>query len=407
MVRSLSPAGSASMRASNLALVFGWIADHGPLSRAELAVQTGLTKATVSTLVDLLLGGGLVDDLGTVPNPTAGRPRSLIGLSASGPVGIGMEINVDYLAAWTVDLVGNVRRRELVLDDLRNVDANDVLRRAALMLRRAIDQASSDGLRVAGIDIAVPGLVDVSRQVLRLAPNLGWRDLPVLDSIRKLGGIEDVPLRLDNEGNYAALGEMWSGNHRDLQNFLILFGEIGVGAGIVVDGEVYRGSSGFAGEIGHANLYPDGVPCPCGSRGCLERYAGQEHLLRQAGIQLSPGTTIGRPEGAMAELVHRAEDGNEQALAAITEVGIAIGTVLASVLNVLDIDTVILGGIYGAIATWLEPVVQVELSRRILSAPWSSPKVTSSRNGGEIAVVGAARSAVRRVIHDPTTYLRQ
>jgi len=131
-----------------------------PTSRARLAAVTGLTKATVSSLVDSLVAGGLVAELGPAAAPRVGRPGSQVALSGSGPVGIGLEINVDYLATMTVDLSGTVRQRETITGDLRTSQPGTVLARAAMALRRAVERAQIGGAQVAGVAVAVPGLVE-------------------------------------------------------------------------------------------------------------------------------------------------------------------------------------------------------------------------------------------------------
>src|SRR5664279_5349278 len=211
----ISPARQPSLREHNLALVLREVAARGELSRARIAAATGLTKATVSTLVDALAAAGLLHELGPDAAVGVGRPGSSLAL-AGGPVGVGLEINVDYLATCTVDLTGAVRGRALVAEDFRAVGVAATLSRAAAALRSAVDDARAAGGEVAGVSVAVPGLVESSRGLLRLAPNLGWRDVPVLDELADRAGLDGllgerrpIPMRLNNEANLAALGELW------------------------------------------------------------------------------------------------------------------------------------------------------------------------------------------------------
>ncbi|MFN0282802.1 MAG: ROK family protein [Kineosporiaceae bacterium] len=406
-----SPARQTSLREHNLALVLREVADRGPATRARIAAATGLTKATVSSLVDMLVGARLLDERG-LDAGTVGRPGQSLGLAARGPVGVGIEINVDYLATCTVDLTGAVRGREVVVGDLRGTPVPAVLARAAGLLRRAADAAREAGLPVAGAAVAVPGLVDHAAQVLRLAPNLGWRDVDVLAGLQERKGVLQRPLdlRLGNEADLGALAELWCGGHRDaagqpVTTFVHVSGEIGVGAGIVLDGDLLTGRRGFGGEIGHLTVADDGPPCACGSSGCLERLAGQEAILRRAGLGSEPGTAIGRPEGPLGELVARASAGDAAALAAVTGAGRVLGRGVAAILNLVDVDTVVLGGIYAALSPWLRAPVERELAARVLGAPWAPPLVLVSSLGGEAAVRGAAMSVVRSVIADPAGYL--
>ena len=410
------PARQPSLREHNLALVLREVAAAGPVSRARIAAATGLTKATVSTLVDALVAGGLVRELGTLGTTAApgasvavGRPGSALAL-AEAPVGIGLEVNVDYLATCTVDLGGTVRRRELVADDLGRADPEAILARAAAVLRTAVDDARRGGDRLAGVVVAVPGLVEAASGTVRLAPNLGWRDVPLLAELVRRTGLAGVPVRLDNEANLAALGELWCAGHSrpdatPLESFLLVSGEIGVGAAIVLEGELFTGMRGFGGEIGHLPLTADGPPCRCGSRGCLEQYAGQGAILRRAGLTDPAATTTGRPGGPVESLLAGAAAGDERVLGAVREAGEALGTGLAMAINLLDVETVVLGGLYALLAPWLiEPVVE-QLSHRVLAWRWAPTEVLVSGLGADGAVRGAATSAVRAVIDDPAAWL--
>lgn len=421
------PARQTSLREHNLALVLGELADKGPTSRARLASSTGLTKATVSRLVDTLIEARLVAELGWRVDPladpgdggatAAGRPGHAVGLCPGGPLGIGIEINVDYLVTCAVDLSGAVRHREVLVGDLRDAPVHEVLGRAAEVLRRAVDVAALAGMDVAGVCVAVPGLVEVARDgdpLLRLAPNLGWRDVPVLAELRSHaalseGGLAALPMALDNEANLAALGELWCGQHRvdgePLRSFVHLSGEIGVGAGIVVDGRISRGCRGFSGEIGHLAVDRDAPRCVCGAAGCLEAVAGQEAILRAAGLACEPSTSIGQPAGSVARLLARAESGQGRAIEAVTAAGEALGTAVASVMNLVDLDTVILGGLYATLARWLREPVEAEIARRVLAARWAPVRVLVGGLAGEAAVRGAATSVVRGVIADPAGWV--
>jgi predicted NBD/HSP70 family sugar kinase len=398
-----SPARQGSLREHNLALVLGEVAERGLATRARIAATTGLTKATVSSLVDTLVGARLLDERG-LDSGAVGRPGQALGLAAAGPVGVGLEINVDYLATCTVDLTGAVRSREVVAGDLRGVGVRAVLGRAGRLLGRATDGARAAGLPVAGVSVAVPGLVDSAAQQLRLAPNLGWRDVDVL------AGLGGVDLRLGNEANLAALAELWCGGHADaaggrLTTFVHVSGEIGVGAGLVIDGALVTGRRGFSGEIGHLPVQADGPACGCGARGCLERLVGQEAILRKAGLATAPGTAIGAPEGPLGDLVAAARAGRRRAVQAVSEAGVMLGRGIAAILNLVDVETVVLGGIYAPLSPWLREPVERELARRVLGAPWAPPRVLVSSLGGEAAVRGAALSRVRSVIADPAGYL--
>lgn len=357
------------MRAHNLALVLSTVADSAdPPSRAAVAAATGLTRATVSALVDDLIAGGLLTELDPPPRTGAGRPAAGLALTSTGPAGLGLEINVDYLAVCVVDLTGVVRQRFIEHADQRPVAAAAALAALGGLAARARHAAEADGLVVAGAALAVPGLVSAG-SVLD-APNLGWQNVDALALLRGVPELADLPIVVDNEANLAALGELRVAGGE--QTFLYVSGEIGIGAGLVIDGELYRGARGWSGEIGHVTVHPDGRPCRCGSNGCLEQYAGQEAL------------GAGEPRAAAA-----------------------LGIALAAVVNLLDVPVIVLGGAYATYFDRLRAGIEAELRRRVLTARLAPITLRAARLGTNAAVCGAADAVVRGVRDDPAAWLRR
>ncbi|MBY8873339.1 ROK family protein [Micromonospora sp. PLK6-60] len=393
-----------SLRELNLAVVLGRIAAAArPPSRADLATDTGLTRATVSAVVDDLIGGRLVCESAPAPRSGAGRPARGLVLADHGPAGLGLEINVDYLAACVVDLAGTVRHHVVHRADLRPVSPADAVARLAALAADAHAAADREGLVLAGATLAVPGLVD-AHGLVRLAPNLGWRDVDVPGLLADRLRIDPVPgvppLVVDNEANLAALGELHAGPP-GAPSFLHISGEVGIGAGIVLNGSLFRGARGWSGEIGHVPVRPDGRPCRCGGRGCLERYAGQEAILTAAGLT---GTDL-PADTATTTLAGLAADGDQAALTALHDAGTALGVAVSAVVNLLDLDTVVLGGGYATLAPWLCPAILTELSRRVLTARWAEVTVRPAALGPRSAAVGGAGSVVRAVIARPVGWL--
>ncbi|SCG44352.1 ROK family protein [Micromonospora halophytica] len=406
-VTSASTAGAVrqgSLRELNLAVVLGRIATADrPPSRAAIASDTGLTRATVSAVVDDLIAGRLVVEAEPEPRAGAGRPARGLRLAGDGPAGLGLEVNVDYLAACVVDLTGQVRHHEMHRADLRPLSPGDALARLVELAGRARTAADRQGLTLAGATLAVPGLVD-AHGLVRLAPNLGWRevDVPALLAGHPAltGTVADGPaLTVDNEANLAALGELHA--TPGTASFLHVSGEIGIGAGIVLDGALFRGARGWSGELGHVPVDPAGPRCRCGARGCLETYAGQEAILAAAGLAGAdlPADTAAR------RLADLAGAGDRATLDALRAAGTALGVAVSGVVNLLDLDTVVLGGGYATLAPWLRPPVAAELADRVLTAAWSPVTVRAAALGPESAAVGGAGSVVRRIITRPSGWL--
>jgi predicted NBD/HSP70 family sugar kinase len=403
------PRGHASarrpidVRRHNLALVLRQTATRGSISRAEIARATGLTKGTVSVLVQELLKLGLLLELGPQTDGRVGRPRSALGVNGELHCGVGCEINVDYLAVSVADLLHRVRFHRVEAIDNREVPPARVLERAARLLETALDAAATESLAVAGVGVAVPGVVEVAEGRLLLAPNLGWSNLDIGDELSRRLARPGLPLLVDNEANLAALGELWLGVGGDIGDYVHVSGEIGIGAGVIVGGGLFRGSRGFAGEMGHVVVDPNGPSCACGGRGCLERVAGQEAILRAAGLPTAPGTSLGDADPALPKLIELLEDADERAVEAVRTAGTALGIVLADVVNILDPDSVVLGGIYAPLERWLVEPLTAALSAQVVAGDWRPLNVCASSLGPDAAVRGAAGWVIERVLGAPGT----
>ncbi|MFI9151400.1 ROK family protein [Streptomyces sp. NPDC053367] len=378
------PDTQQGMRRRNLARVMHAVRAEGPLSRAAVASRIGLTRAAVSTLVDELIRTGLLEELGPERPGRVGRPGSALAVSGQGPAGIGAEIGVDHLAVCAVDLRGVVRARAVRHGTNRGRAPEPVVAELTELIRQVVAEADGSGLWPAGLAVAVPGLVSRDGRTVVRAPNLEWHDVD-------LGALlpAEYPLTVDNEANFGGLAELWLGEDTP-HDFLHVSAEIGIGSAVVVDGQLLRGTRGFAGELGHVPVRPDGPECGCGGRGCLEQYAGEEAVLRAAGLE--PG------EDRVGMLAGRAAAGDTDVRRALHDAGEALGIALTGAVNLLDPRGVVLGGALAGLAPWLLPSLEAELARR--TAGPACP-VSVSRLGPEGPLLGAAHWVVRGVLDDP------
>ena len=226
----------------------------------------------------------------------------------------------------------------------RRSEPGAVLAHLSELLAEVTAGIAVEGLRPAGLAVAVPGLVARGSATVVHAPNLGWREadlgpglaaaLAPAPAARGGSGSPEaaaLPLMVENEANLGALAELRLGGAADGSpppDFVHVSAEIGIGAAIVVDGQLLRGARGFAGELGHVPVYPDGRPCGCGGRGCLEQYAGEEAVLRRRPHGRAAAGSLG-PGGRIALLAHRAADGDAAGDPALHEAGTALGIALA------------------------------------------------------------------------------
>ncbi|WP_026931427.1 ROK family transcriptional regulator [Glycomyces tenuis] len=393
--RAASPARQESLRELNLELVFRHVlAAERPISRTELASVTGLTRPTITRIVEELIAGRLVTETGSARDGRAGRPRVGLILSRSGPAGLGLDIRADGLAACVVDLTGTVRHLAFAPFAFADAEPAAVMGRLAAMASAAVEAVAAERLTVVAVTLAVPGPVD--KGVVRSAPALGWADVDAGSLLRSGLGHLDLPITVDNEANLAAHGELHA-TRGELDNFVYVSGGLHIGAGIILDGRLVRGSRGWSGELGHVTVDPEGRRCPCGSRGCLQTYASPQALLGD-----SPA-----PAGTMPELAvtTRADEGDAATLAAIDEAGTALGVALSNVLNILDIGTVLLGGGFALLSSWVTDRVEDEIARRVLSAAWAPVAVRPAILGPDAAAIGAALSFIDRLRLDPAAWL--
>ncbi|MGD3109112.1 ROK family protein [Streptomyces sp. YGL11-2] len=400
------------IRRRNLARVVRVVAAEGPLSRPGVAARIGLTRAGVAPLVDALLRAGLLVETGPAATGGRGRPGSELAIGDRGPAGIGAEIGVDHLAVCAVDLRGRVRARVAADAANRHSEPGPVLRRLSALVAEVRTGIAAEGLRPAGLAVAVPGLVARGSTTVVHAPNLGWRDADLAPALAPEYGAGAIPLTVENEANLGALAELRLGGGTGgptPPDFLHVSAEIGIGAAVVVGGQLLRGARGFAGELGHVPVHPEGRPCDCGGRGCLEQYAGERAVLRAGG--LSPErAAAGRPGpgAAVALLARRAADGDAATVRALHEAGTALGIALAGAVNLLDPRTVVLGGSLAGLAPWVLPSLERELTLRTAVAAQPAdargPLVTVSQLGADGPLFGAAHAALRTVLDDPLTF---
>ncbi|MFI9330934.1 ROK family protein, partial [Kitasatospora sp. NPDC052868] len=286
------PASQQDMRRRNLSVVLGAVAAHGslsrPLSRADVAGRVGLTRAAVSSLVDELIGRGALAEAEIPPDGRVGRPGRALSVIDEGPAGLGLEIGVTHLGACVVDLRGEPRVWRRVERANAGRPAGQVLAEVAALAAEAEAEAAGLGLRVEGRVLAVPGVVPNGPGALvERAPNLGWHGVRLTDHWPD----PDTVPEPENEANLGALAEYWSAEPA-VETFVHVSAETGIGAALVIDGRLFRGARGFAGELGHIPIRPDGVECACGARGCLEQYAGEAAVGGGAG---PPAPRRGRP----------------------------------------------------------------------------------------------------------------
>jgi predicted NBD/HSP70 family sugar kinase len=400
--RRHTPADQATVRRSNLGLVLRHLRDHGPRSRARIAQETGLNKATVSSLVAelterRLVSAGDVDRAGSV-----GRPGLIVHLDGRCVCGIGVELNVDYAATLVLDLRGDVLFEHRVALDVAGLGPDRTLDAVAALATEAVAAASARGAVPAGLTVAVPGLIRSLDGVAIYAPNIGWHDVPVLDGLRKRLD-PPFPIRVENDANLSAIAEWAMGAEARTPDLVYLTGEVGVGGGVIVADQLLRGAGGLSGEVGHTSLGDPDAICGCGRRGCWETVVGLAALLREAADPDDPVHDPARDlEDRLAEVARRADAGDARTLAALHKVGTALGTGAAVLINLFNPRVVVLGGYFAVLGRFLTEPMTAELRARVFGPELAGAEIVLSTLGFTAAVRGGAHVALESVFDDPT-----
>jgi predicted NBD/HSP70 family sugar kinase len=388
---------SETVRRSNLSAIVRELHLRGPLSRSELVAHTGLTRSAIRGLINELVAGGLVAETPSAPAGMPGRPSPLVHPLSGSAVAIALEVNIDSLAAARVGFGGSVDRIVRVDRPRAHVTVDqivsDLVELAGPLLGAPAREAS-----LVGIGVAVAGIVRRSDGLVRLAPNLGWRDEPLG---RRLAEAlpTSVPVSVANEADLGGLAEHRRGAAVGVADVVYVTGEVGVGGNVIVDGTPLVGAAGYAGEIGHMVVNPDGTACGCGSLGCWETEIGERALLVRAGRSPSGGRQ------AVDELIIAAAAGDAGALAGLAHVGHWLGIGLVSLVNVFNPTLVVLGGIFERIHPHITDALDAELDRRALGASRELVRISPGTLGVDGPLIGAAELAFEPMLADPAARL--
>lgn len=376
-----------------------------PLSRAELAKRTGLTKATMSLLVSMLVDDGVVREGEPSVQSSYGRPSTPLLIAGGRYCGIGLQVNTDGYGVIVLDLDGTVISERWVDADISAPDADEVFAELDVLAMEQEALLAERGCTVAGAGLALPGLVTGDMRLL-MARNLGWEqlDLTRFDVMRRL----DVTA--GNEANMAALAQIpgyamrrdGDGIVGPSESFIYLSTDVGIGGAVVRNGHVEIGDHGFGGELGHTSVELRGPVCRCGRRGCLETYAGRRAMVESAGI--ASGSAAARRE-SVDELIDRWCAGDVRVAAVVNKAIEAMVSSIASAINVCDIETVVLGGVWSQFGSEIAVQMQSALQRQVLGYPEVRAKVLMADVTSRPALVGAAAMGLRHFVDDPMRFV--
>jgi N-acetylglucosamine repressor len=389
------PIGNRTLiRAINRSLVLNTIKSGGPISRTQVARRTGLSPATVSGITAELMADGLIFE--KAPGDSRGGRRPiLLALNPRGGYVVGVKLTETQAVGALTDLEATVVAKQTLPLSGRTPEA------VIATLAGAVDGLLREGhvrrKQLLGVGIGVAGIVHAEAGILRQSPFLGWRDLPLRDMLRDR---LHVPVYIDNDVNTLTLAERWFGAGQGVDHFLVVTVGRGVGMGIVLNGQFYRGTAGGAGEFGHTVVDPEGPLCDCGKRGCLEALVGDPGLLRMASEAFDRGEMAERPASPEA-LLASAQAGEEGARAVLSRAGEILGCCLANLINVFDPQLIIISGEGVRAGEWLFGPMRQSIDRHVMPGLAGDTEIRIDRWDDDAWARGAASLVLRELFESP------
>ena len=385
---SVQKATREQTKRHNSRLVLKTIYDRDPVSRADIARATRLTRTTVSALVGDLMQQGLVEEIGCGPSE-GGKPPVLLRVVDDSRHVIGMDLASDEFHGAVVNLRGEIRHRFSL--PLRSRDGQTALS----LLYELVDSLLAATERpLLGIGIGTPGLIDPVKGEVRQAVNLDWRDLPLRMLLQERYGL---PVYVANDCQVAALAEYNFGIGPETGSLVVIKIERGVGAGIVLDGRLFHGDNFGAGEIGHISVVENGEVCRCGHRGCLETVASVKSIIRQARAiaRNDPSSLLHRysadPEAISMDVVRQAVEAGDKAVGQLVRrAGRFLGMIAASLVAVLSVRHILIAGSITCLGDMLLNAIREEMIGRSLAAVATQTEVAMSAIGPDIVNLGAS-----------------
>ncbi len=380
------------IRRHNLGALLRYVHVHGATSRAELTNRLGLNRSTIGALTAELTTAGLVSEAAPKETGRAGRPSLVVQPESTKVYAYALSIEVDRIRAARVGLGGRILDRRQT-ERPRGMQVLDAVEPLAEFIRDMRDQMPADA-RYVGSGLAVAGMVRRADGVVRLAPTIGWVEEPVGAALSAALD-DDARLTVGNQADVSALAEHSRGAAVGCDNVIYLYGDVGIGAGIIADGRRVAGHGGYGGEVGHMVVNPYGRDCSCGSRGCWETEIGEFALLKHAGRADETGrdAVLGVADAAMR--------GDSQAQFAVRQVGEWIGFGVGNLVNIFNPEAVIFGGTLRDVYLVAAAQIRSRLNAIALPASREHIRLRTPELGTDAALIGAAELAFEHLLDDP------
>lgn len=409
MNQTLHGSNIFSVKAHNIQAVLLSLLYEENLSRTELAERINLSSTTITNLITELLEEGLVSesncsDSDPELNRPVGRPRTALCLEPNARFVIGVHVGVGTYRIALTNL-----RDEIVASYMASFDFQEdplrVVDQVILSIEKMIADSQMDRNLILGVGIGLSGLVDFKTGVNVYAPNLNWRNVPVKAVMTSRLG---MPVVADNNVRCMALGEAYFGVGRELSSLAFVYGRIGVGAGFIYQGQVFRGSSMGAGEIGHTTLLlHGGEPCRCGKTGCLETLVSETAFLHQAQeiSRLHPNGILAKVitdnpgQNMMDKIVESARQGDDSVQRMLAERAAYLGVALANMVNLYNPEMIILGGLFTQAGEYFIDPLKKTVRKMSFGDLGNQVRIEATGFGWKAGVIGAAALALTHLLY--------
>jgi glucokinase-like ROK family protein len=405
---TFSGSNASLVKNHNLRAILLTFLHTGQVSRAHLAKSTALSSTTITNIVGELLDQGIVAEEGAESykgRRSVGRPRTSLRLIPNARFAVGIHIGIGTLRAAVTNLNAEVIENAITAYDIQ-LPANGVLELIAGLVEDTVARSGVDRKRLIGLGVGASGLVNYQTGTNVLAPTLGWHNVPVRDWLEAR---LKMAVCVDNNVRAMALGEALFGAGRGVNSLAFVYGRVGVGAGFVVNGQLFRGSGAGAGEIGHTVMIPDGGElCHCGKHGCLETLVSEPVLVNEAEriAREHPDSIIAAKLAQTGEakpierVFDAARSGDTRTRTLIEERARYLGIALANLVNVLNPELILLGGMFAEGQELFAPVTEATMRQTAFAGLGERVRLQTTNFGWRAGVIGAAALALTTFFYE-------
>jgi N-acetylglucosamine repressor len=384
-----NPIGNRDLiRAINRSSVLNMIKSYGPIARAEIARRIGLSPATVTGITAELIEEDLVFEK-TSGDSSGGRPPILLAINPNGAFVVGIKLTETQVVAALTDIEAFVISK--CTRDLSGHDLDTIVADLAKTVDNLLHECTIDKKKILGVGVGLAGIVDGSQGMLRHSPIFHWREIPLREILEER---LKLPVYIENDVNTLSMVEKWFGAGEGLDHFLTVTVGRGVGLGIVMNGQFYRGAAGGAGEFGHTVIDPAGPQCECGKRGCLEAYASDPAIVRQS-------IEAGLIADSIEQVIQLARDGNPVAQEIFSKAGAVLGLGIANLVNLLNPQRIIISGEGTRAGSLLFDSMREAVKNNVMPGLVKTTEIQIDSWGDDAWARGAATLVLRELFESP------